>query len=139
MRFPSTMRRASMALMVASSACATGTPPSLLSSPTVSTSSRYVLTSSEIAAVDVNNALEAVRRLRPDLLLRRANVITEDPYQGAPVLYVDNVFQGKLDLLSTIPAHVVKEIRYHAATAAMNEFGRFYAGGVIAVVTRPAE
>ncbi len=97
---------------------------------------RYVVTSSEIEATGLSSAFDALRRLRPEMLTRRVNVVAPDPYDGLPVVYVDRVLIGKLELLSTVPAGVVREIRYYSPVAAKHEVGAFHPGGVIAVVTR---
>lgn len=96
-----------------------------------------VLTSSEIQASGTRNALDAVRRLRPELLTRRADALAAaDQYRGAPVVYVNGVLQGGLDMLESIPASAITEIRYLSGTGAADRFGVRHPGGVIAVSTR---
>jgi hypothetical protein len=96
-----------------------------------------ILLGSEIQTPpDVNTAYDAVRRLRPEFLTRHAAPLPTDPYRGYPVLYVDRVREGPLDLLQTIPARAVVEIRFLRASAAFDAFGTYHPGGVIAVRTR---
>src|SRR5437762_946690 len=107
MRSPSLRRRAlvvSGLLLVSVAACATNrTDDSVVGSRTFATSS-YVVNSAEIAATGLDNSLDVLRRVRPELMRRRLNVPADDAFGGRPVLYVDGVFQGSLDLLSMIPA-----------------------------------
>ena len=76
-------------------------------------------------------------RFRPEFLRRRSDAAATDPTGGLPVVYMNGTRQGGTDVLRTIPAAVVVEIRYLSPTAASHEFGPFYPGGVIAVRTRP--
>ena len=94
----------------------------------VATASPDRLESAEIGSARVANAYEAVVRLRPQFLRRRST--TGD---GQPVIYLDGVRQGGADILRSIPASVVYEIRYLTVTAASAEFGRMHSAGVISV------
>jgi hypothetical protein len=82
----------------------------------------------EIGSARVANAYEAVIRLRPQFLRRRST--TGD---GQPVIYLDGVRQGGADILRSVPATVVYEIRFLTATAASAEFGRMHPAGVVSV------
>jgi len=88
----------------------------------------------EIASARVANAHEAVSRLRPEFLRRRSTMINGD---GQPVVYLNGVRQGGADMLRSIPAGAVYEIRFLSATAASAEFGRTHPGGVISVRSSP--
>ena len=70
------------------------------------------------------------------MLRHRAVLAIGDPYAGAPVLYLDRVLQGKPELLLSVPAAMVLEVRYLSATEGKSEMGTFHPGGVIAVRTR---
>lgn len=96
-----------------------------------------VLARAEISTAPVNDAYEALMRFRPELLSRRAPTVPADSDGGLPVVYVNGVKQGGTDVLRTIPARVVFEIRYLSATAASHQFGPFHPGGVLAVRTIP--
>ena len=95
-----------------------------------------VLGFAEMQTVQVNNAHEAVVRFRPEFLKRRGSPASADPAAGYPVVYLDGVRQGSPDLLRSIPANSVLEIRYLSASAATDQFGPYNAGGVLAVRTR---
>jgi len=98
--------------------------------------SDQLVKAAEIQSANVTNALEALRRLRPELLTRRAASAPSDPYEGAPVVYLDRVKQGGLETLLTIPAGAIVDIRYVAGTEAVDWTGAYHQGGVILVRTR---
>lgn len=90
----------------------------------------------EIQSVQVADTYEAVSRLRPQFL-RRHSVAAPTVEEGQPVIYLDGIRQGGLEMLRSIPVKAVFEIRYLSATAANAEFGRLHRGGVISVQTSP--
>lgn len=94
------------------------------------------LGSGEIGSARVDNAYEAVMRLRPEFLRPRGAAAATDADGGAPVVYVDDVKQGGPEMLRTIPVAAIAEIRYLSAMAASDRFGPLHPGGVIAVRTR---
>ena len=81
------------------------------------------------------DALQLVRRLRPEFLTRRAEPRPGDPEDGYPAVYVDGMFRGGLSTLQTIPVSFVAEIRYLRGVAAAELVGRTHPGGVIVVST----
>jgi hypothetical protein len=92
-----------------------------------------VISEAEINAGVYQNALEAVRSLRPAMLRSRGTTAGGGPL----VLYVDNVKMVDLmNGLSTIPANRVKEIRYINAGDATTRWGTGHASGVIFVTTK---
>jgi hypothetical protein len=96
-----------------------------------------VLGRAEIQTARVNDAYEAVVRFRPDFLTRRSMTAVADQSGALPVVYMNGVYQGSTDVLRSIPAGVVVEIRYLSATAASHQFGPFHAAGALAVRTNP--
>jgi hypothetical protein len=86
--------------------------------------------------VNLNNALEAVLRFRPEFLRTHGVPSAVDPNAGKATVYLDGVRQGGPDALRSIPVAAIHEIRYLSASAASDQYGPFYAGGVIAVRTR---
>ena len=90
----------------------------------------------EIESVRVNNAHEAVVRLRPEFLRRRGASAASDPNGGLATVYLDGVRQGGPDMLFSIPAGAILEIRYVTAIAAGGALGPFHRGGVIWVRTK---
>ena len=120
--------------------CRTAAPASQSPSqlgPSVSAASADVLGRSEIQTARVNDAYEAVVRFRPEFLSRRSMAAVTDPTTNAPVVYVNGVRQGSAEVLRSIPAGTVVEIRYLSATAASSQFGPYHAAGVLAVRTNP--
>jgi hypothetical protein len=103
--------------------------------PTASSRSD-VLDRVEIESARVNNAHEAVVRLRPEFLKRRRASAASDPNGGVITVYLDGVRQGGPDMLFSIPARAILEIRYVSAIAAGGAFGPYHAGGVISVRTK---
>ena len=95
-----------------------------------------VLGSAELRSVSLSNALEAVRRFRPEFLRTHGSLASVDPNAGMAMVYLDGVRQGGLDALRSIPVAPIYEIRYLSASAAADQYGPFYPGGVIAVRTR---
>lgn len=85
---------------------------------------------------DVGTAFDALRRLRPEFLTRRASAVPTDPYQGYPVVYIDGQRLGDLSTLHGIPLRSIIEIRYLRMAAAAQQLGLTHPGGVIAVSTR---
>ena len=84
----------------------------------------------------MDNAYEAVVRFRPEFLRGRAAPGLADPAGAVAVVYLNGVRQGAPDLLRTIPARVIVEIRYLTPAVASEQFGPYHTGGVISVRTR---
>ena len=96
-----------------------------------------VLTGAEIRHAGAATARDAVSWLRPQFLMRRTPLLPADPYGGFPIVYLDGVRQGGLEMLGTIPAEMITEIRYLTAATAYQWFGGYNPGGAIAISTRP--
>lgn len=112
--------------------------------PTASaTGQRDEITRQEIQTVlsQSASAYDVVKRLRPEMLLRRSVTGVEPtPAMMAKELpgvhvHVDDVRVGSFDLLSTIPATAVSSIRWLSATEASTRYGNGHTAGVIAVTT----
>ena len=95
---------------------------------------RDVITADELASIDVQNALQAVQRLRPNFL-RPQGPMSITQGQQSVVVYVDNARMGGPEALEQIPITDVKEIRYLNATDATQRYGTGHTAGAI-VVTR---
>ena len=106
-------------------------------SPARSRGSRYVITSDELAKVDVQNALQAVQRLRPNFLQTHGGMsssMTQGPQDV--VVYVDNTRMGGPSSLSQIPITDVKEIQYLNGPDATQRFGTGHGSGAIIVIRK---
>jgi hypothetical protein len=107
----------------------------LSSTPAGSSRSSHRLGAEEISSVSYSTAYEAVQMLRPRWLLSRGLASLADPNPSYPVVIVDNVQRGELDLLRSIRAEVVAEIRYVNARDATTRYGTGFVGGAIEVTT----
>jgi len=99
--------------------------------------SRDRITSDELATVDVQNALQAVQRLRPNFLQNRggaASSLTQGPQDV--VVYVDQTRMGGPNTLAQIPISDVKEIQWLSGTDATQRFGTGHGSGAIIVIRK---
>ena len=95
------------------------------------------ITSEELAAIDVQNALQAVQRLRPNFLQTRGGAtmsITQGPQDV--VVYVDQTKMGGPSTLAQIPITDVKEIQYLNGTDATQRYGTGHGAGTIIVIRK---
>ena len=88
-------------------------------------------------SVSSGNALEAVRRLRPNFLTVRGTTSIQTPDAGSVHVSVDGSPLQTLDALSRLQARDVAEIRYLNPTSATQRFGLASgSGGVILVKSK---
>lgn len=95
------------------------------------------ITQEELATIDVQNALQAVQRLRPSFLQNRGGAsssITQGPQDV--VVYVDQTKMGGPNTLSQIPISDVKEIQHLSGTDATQRYGTGHGSGVIIVIRK---
>jgi outer membrane cobalamin receptor len=121
----------------ASSPAASGATQQSASSSSRSRGSRDVITQEELAKVDVQNALDAVRRLRPSYLQTHGGLsssITQGPQDV--VVYVDNTRMGGPSTLAQIPITDVKEIQYLNGPDATQRYGTGHGSGAIIVIRK---
>jgi outer membrane cobalamin receptor len=107
------------------------------SSSTRSRGARDVITQEELAKVDVQNALDAVRRLRPSFLQTHGGLsssISQGPQDV--VVYVDNTRMGGPSTLAQIPITDVKEIQYLNGPDATQRYGTGHGSGAIIVIRK---
>lgn len=118
---------ASLAIIVLAAACASG---GASSTGERTGRNRNVISAEELGEIQVQNALEAVRQLRPAWLTPRGRA-------GLPVIYRNSTRWGRDPLsLQTIDIHSIEEIRYYNASDATTRWGTGVAGGVIQVITQ---
>lgn len=101
-------------------------------SPSGSSSVSGPLMQQEIAAIPVQNAYEAVQRLRPGFLRARSTASRTTAY---PVVYVDGLRRGSPEVLRFIPAAEVAQVRYLSAVDATTRYGMNVEAGVIEVTS----
>jgi hypothetical protein len=95
------------------------------------------ITQEELATIDVQNALQAVQRLRPSFLQNRGGAsssITQGPQDV--VVYVDQTRMGGPNSLAQIPITDVKEIQHLSGTDATQRYGTGHGSGVIIVIRK---
>lgn len=97
---------------------------------------RNLITAEEIAGINVMDAYEAVRQLRPEFLRARGSFSIRSAEGQYPVVYVGGVRYGELNQLRTIRANEVHSIRFIGAADATTRWGTGHAGGVIEVILR---
>lgn len=94
-----------------------------------------VISADELSTVSANNALDAVRLLRPEWLRPRGSRASNI----MPGVIVDNTPVGEVgdvSYLRTIPLTNIHEIRFLSASDATTRWGTGYVGGAIQVITR---
>jgi hypothetical protein len=95
------------------------------------------ITADELATIDVQNALQAVQRLRPSFLQNRGGAsssITQGPQDV--VVYVDQTRMGGPSTLAQIPITDVKEIQHLSGTDATQRYGTGHGSGAIIVIRK---
>jgi hypothetical protein len=131
--FTGSMRRVcSVALLFTAIACS----PSTLARESTPSSSPNLITADEISKTSVQNALEAVQKLRPAMLKRATMSSANAQSRGEIVIYVDNTRYGAVDNLRQIPSSSIAVVRYFSASESQLKWGSGHPGGVIEVVTK---
>jgi hypothetical protein len=92
----------------------------------------------EIEASPARNAEDLLRRVRPHLLLPRAVRGRGLLVHATPVVYVNDVRQGGLEVLHHLPVHPIVEIVYLPAVDADRTLIGLHPAGAIVVRTRAA-
>lgn len=95
-----------------------------------------LITAAEIEKASVQNALEAVQKLRPAMLRRPSIASANAQSKGELVVYVDNTRYGPVDNLRQIPASSIAALRYYSASESQMKWGSNHPGGVIEVLTK---
>jgi len=95
-----------------------------------------VITAEELDGPSVNtgNALDAVRRLRPNFLMTRGTTSMQNPNAGSVHVSVDGGPLQTLDFLSRLQAREVAEIRYLSPSDAAQRFGVSTGSGAVILV-----
>lgn len=132
---------AAATMSMASAACHTALPPHGVD-PTprrnfvdgVSRSSD-LLVQSQLVATGTPTLFEAVRRLRPDLVSPRRPG-ARNPRGAYPLVYLDNQFEGSIDVLHGILSEMVTEVRVLSPIEANFRFStREHPAGAIMIST----
>ena len=95
-----------------------------------------LLTRADIVAnpvISSGTAYDAVSRLRPRFLESRSASVTSIGRRAQPAVFIGGLFAGEVDVLRTIPASAVVEMRHVRPMEAMNRYGPSYTSGVVVV------
>ncbi len=95
-----------------------------------------VITRSQLEDTHARNVYEAIERARPTWLVSRGVISAQNPAGELPVVYLNGVRAGGLELLRSLNPHEVESIRFHSAHDAMTRWGMGLHGGVIEVTMR---
>jgi len=97
-----------------------------------------VIDRAEIAATPARDAEDLVQRARPQFLLPRAVRGRGLLLHATPIVYVDDVRQGGVEMLHHLPVHSIVEIVYLPAAEADRVLVGLHPAGAIIVRTRAA-
>src|SRR5215207_9358078 len=95
-----------------------------------------VIDRAEIATTPARNAEDLLQRARPQLLLPRAVRGRGLLLYATPVVYVDEVRQGGVEVLHHLPVHTIVEIVYLPAVDADRALVGLHPAGAIIIRTR---
>ena len=96
-----------------------------------------VITREDIEKVHARTALDAVQRLRGDVLISRyapSSILMNKHLH--PVVFLNDQYYGAIDELRQIPSAEIEEIRILSGPDAVQKFGSQFGGGVIQIISR---
>jgi hypothetical protein len=100
----------------------------------------------ETASMQFGTAYDIVRELRPTMVTSRGTTTARSQSQSrvweadhSIKVYVDGIRYGGVESLATIPANVVREIRWLSAGDATIRYGTGNVAGAIVVATRDGQ
>lgn len=97
---------------------------------------RDLITSAEIAELNVATAFDVVRQLRPEYLRSRGTMSIRESQGEYAVVYMNGMRLGGPEQLHQIRASDVQTIRYISASDATTRWGTGHTGGVIEVTVK---
>ncbi|HEX6576269.1 MAG TPA: hypothetical protein VF042_14980 [Gemmatimonadaceae bacterium] len=118
------------ALVLTLSACA---HPS--SFATASAYDPNLITFDQLASVRTQSAYDAIRKVRPSFFMSRGAVTILGSASASPIVYIDGMRFGTIEMLRQIPAISIAEVRVDRTTGASN-LGHSEMTGVIRITTR---
>jgi len=96
---------------------------------------RNLITADEIAALPVSSAHDLLERLRPTWLRNRGPASMGSGAPSFPIVYIDQLRSGGLDVLQRISTQIIREIRFINGRDATTKYGLDHGAGVILVTT----
>lgn len=97
--------------------------------------SSEVLTREEIRTSSATTAYELLQQLRPQFLRSRGAMGVQDPRPVYPIVYLNDIRHGSLDILRSIGVEEILDVRFIGAADATTRWGTGHAGGVILIRT----
>jgi len=94
-----------------------------------------LITVEDLEGMDALNAYEAIRRLRPVWLRYRGQSVITGPDRESLRVYVDQRYYGNAEVLSTLMARNIREIRFLDSREATLRFGTDHTVGAILITT----
>ena len=125
-------RLAVVAMLTATAACARGAPYGFHAATAAPFPSRELLGEYEIANAHALTAYEAIMRLRPTYLTWQ-RVATGNERR---LVYVDGMLMGGLDVLRTMPAADIHEVRLLTTLSGAFGYPLNNSGGAILITTK---
>lgn len=133
--------------MAMANACGATRPPEGRSTQVLSPSVGAVameIPPKEISSLraQVTSAYDLIRRLRPTMLASRDPSVSADPTRAISptttgvIVYVDGVYIGGLDVLSSIAARSIISIKRISPASASVQFGTALSAGAIIITTQ---
>lgn len=99
-------------------------------------SGAHLVPAAELSQTREASAYDAIARARPELLRARSTRYSSSLGDEAPAVYLDGTRQAGLDALRTIPARMVKEVRYLSEVEANLRFTGGHPAGAVLVRTK---
>lgn len=97
---------------------------------------RLLITQDEVEQSHGKDAYDVIRRVRAEFLSYRGATTISRTSSGYPTVYVDETRYGDFEILHSIPAIQISQIRMYRSWEATTEFGINNMGGVIHVTTK---
>ena len=94
------------------------------------------LTQEQLAATNTSTLYDAISKLRPEWLSSRGPVSATDPTPTSVSVFMNGTLLGKVDVLRSMGALDVTDVRYWDAGQASARFGMGHPRGVIEVTRK---
>lgn len=94
-----------------------------------------IITADEIATVNVSDAYQLIRQLRPNFLRTQGVVSPNRNTPAVPLVYVDGVATGDVTNLRNVPSTGIVSIEYLNGIMATQRYGTIAGGGAILITT----
>ena len=110
--------------------------PILIACASAGTSNANVITAPELSRSKAQNAYDAIRHIRPEMLRIRDPGAIVYFKARQPVVAVDNTLVGGVEVLRTLPTSKVAKIEYINSWVAAKRYGTGFGNGVMLIETR---